>query len=870
MAGVSVKMGVDVSQFKQGLQEAQSSVKTLDAALKMNEKQLKATGDAEIYAANKVQLLNKQMDAQRKVVSNIQKQMDAMKKNGVEETSEAYQKLERSLYNAVGKMQDIQTELNGLANSEQNAAKGANEVATNIASINKKVSFDAVIKGIDSITGAMEKAAKTAINLGKNIWDNITDSAEWADATATMATKLGMDVEDYQRYQKVFDTYADITVKDWQKAKNKVQQAVYNTTDEQMDIFAALGVGIRKKGDPRYNRYTSMKEREWEDVFWEIGEKLQENVANHKITQDQADVYAQAIFGKSYSDLLPILKLGQEGFTQALEEQNVVSEESINKMAQLNDELIKLKSDFRDLQTEVLAGLAPALESAAKVLDSLLTRLMEYLQSPEGQAALDKMGDAVSEMFSDLSKIDPEQVVSGVVEVFEKITGAFTWISENWEGVMIGLEAITGVFVAFKAGSGLLKMVELVNGLKNLGGAKGVQDAVNAVNGSGGGGTGTTAGGCLLGWMKTGIAKIGEGLAANGLWAFTPAAVFSLAIAPALKLQSDIETQTVDAYEAANEILDAAEEAGDTSKELITLARQANEATMPNGYDKNFLGQINFGYNSKIDDAVKMFGLRQYDAMWKDLFAKYYQYDNVNGWSIGALTRLARGEGVKDAYGVTTYGIDQQTSDALATAMRDVLTQAIANGYSYDPYKWSRTTIQRRELPNGWAYDESGNIRRVDASGNFGNYLESYGEAGHGGTTYWDDRQWQQWRDAENAKYAEESASAITEAAATMSTLPEMTAAAVAAAVSQVTLQVDISGLYGKKHANGIWGVPWDGYPAILHRGERVLSARDAATYNANSNLYVEHMHMGGGMDAQALAAAMAAQNRRISAGFGS
>ena len=141
MAGVSVKMGVDVSQFKQGLQEAQSSVKTLDAALKMNEKQLKATGDAEIYAANKAQLLNKQMDAQRKVVSNIQKQMDAMKKNGVEETSEAYQKLERSLYNAVGKMQDIQTELNGLANSEQNAAKGANEVATNIASINKKVSL---------------------------------------------------------------------------------------------------------------------------------------------------------------------------------------------------------------------------------------------------------------------------------------------------------------------------------------------------------------------------------------------------------------------------------------------------------------------------------------------------------------------------------------------------------------------------------------------------------------------------------------------------------------------------------------------------------------------------------------------------------
>ena len=71
-------------------------------------------------------------------------------------------------------------------------------------------------------------------------------------------------------------------------------------------------------------------------------------------------------------------------------------------------------------------------------------------------------------------------------------------------------------------------------------------------------------------------------------------------------------------------------------------------------------------------------------------------------------------------------------------------------------------------------------------------------------------------------------------------------------------------------YANGLFSVPWDGYPAILHKGERVLTAREASTYNANSNLYVEHMHMGGGMDAQALAAAMAAQNRRISAGFGS
>ena len=71
-------------------------------------------------------------------------------------------------------------------------------------------------------------------------------------------------------------------------------------------------------------------------------------------------------------------------------------------------------------------------------------------------------------------------------------------------------------------------------------------------------------------------------------------------------------------------------------------------------------------------------------------------------------------------------------------------------------------------------------------------------------------------------------------------------------------------------HANGLPFVPNDGYLAILHRGERVLTATQNRSYTANSNLYVENMHMGGGMDAKALAEAMSAQNRRVSAGFGS
>ena len=54
---VTTKLNVDIGGFKTGMQEAQNSVKTLDAALKKNEAQFKATGNAEEYMSNKANLL---------------------------------------------------------------------------------------------------------------------------------------------------------------------------------------------------------------------------------------------------------------------------------------------------------------------------------------------------------------------------------------------------------------------------------------------------------------------------------------------------------------------------------------------------------------------------------------------------------------------------------------------------------------------------------------------------------------------------------------------------------------------------------------------------------------------------------------------
>ena len=76
-------------------------------------------------------------------------------------------------------------------------------------------------------------------------------------------------------------------------------------------------------------------------------------------------------------------------------------------------------------------------------------------------------------------------------------------------------------------------------------------------------------------------------------------------------------------------------------------------------------------------------------------------------------------------------------------------------------------------------------------------------------------------------------------------------------------------GSFRPGYANGIPFVP-DTRLAWLHRGETVTPAREVTSRNYSSNLYVERMIMNNGTDANGLADAMAAAQRRTMSGYGS
>lgn len=901
MAGVNVKMGVDVSQFKKGMQEAQSSVKTLDAQLKLNEKQLKATGDAELYAANKSKLLNQQMTEQKKVVANIQKQLEDMKKRGVDEASDAYQKLERAMYNAAGKMMDIQAELNGLADSEGKVADGAKDMADNLASINKKVSFDAVITGVNKITDGIGKAIKGAINLGETLFDEFKDAAKWADDTATMAQMYEVPLDKLLKMQALVGNGMDTSVDAMLGGMQKLKKNVGKESKETLETLQKLGLATTQTIDTGFGKVeqTVKLYGNSDDLFWKAGRALM----NMSDAFDKESA-AQSLFGKSWRELVPLFSTysSMEEYNKALEDVTTNSTEAVEALAESSDALAGLETSWKTLKYETLGAIAPAITEAAGVLQQLLDSVTEYLKTDEGKELLKSLGDAVGALFEDLSKIDPEDVVKNFVAVFDQLKNAFLWIKENWNAVKIALEGIVGVWAVGKVVSGATTILNMLNGIKELGGAKGVEQVIEKIASAGGGETaaetaGSTAGGTagkmgLGAWVTDALGMSGAGLiggtAATGLIVYFGSKAIADINDEANKMRevaADAERYSNFGKEQANYAwggLDSRyvlesyvnslmKTTGDTkgiNSPKNILKRMAGglgsdlldvfEYTNTSGEKRNkLLDMLNMDDQNAAVAAMMLHaaGISTRDVDYSAQYAKYQELLRSGGMGystgLGTLTSFfnASGTWVDGRWTIpgftNTNGVMPVINGVPLANMSGYVMTSDSNKRQYtgtwDP---SELTTKTGDLETTFSgLNETVPVTEEDIRKLGEKSVEAEGHVGEFG---------------ERAGGAE-------------GPVTDLGTAAAGAASALASIQApSLSAFFPWGHANGIWSVPWDGYPAILHKGERVMPAREVASRNYNSNLYVESMYMNNGQDAAGLAAAMAAAQRRTMSGYGS
>lgn len=638
---VNVKMGVDLGSFTSGIRQGQQVLKGLNAEMKASEAEFKATGNAEQKLTSQTKTLNSQIQVQKGIADQAQQALQAMTAAGIQPTDAAYQKLYVTLMNATAGMNNAQAALNDLRGGTENAKQGADDLTDSLKGIGNKISLEQVKSGIDSITNGLESAARKAVELGKELWDMIMDSARRADDTATMADMYHIPLERFLQMQGLVGNGMDTTVDNMLSAQDKLAKGIGNKTATVINTLDDLNLAYKQA--TKTGSEMVLVTQDQEQMFWLAGQAIMNMGEGY-----DKEAAATALFGKSWRELSSLFEnyKSLEEYNAALSKVTVNDEQTIRDLAELNDAVGKLERSWTVLKDEMLGSIAPALTAGADAISGLLDKLTEYLKTDEGQAMLEKLSTAVNGLFEDLGNIDPQKVIEGFVGVFDKVVQGVEYLVDNKDSIVSGLKAIFGIWATLEVSSGVMTILKVIDGLKWLRGG----------GGGGAGGTGGTnavavAGGATLAeWATFGLVDM--------------APVWLLAEA----IRNETQGQAEDQRKAALRTADYVETAGKvlgTGDESLMAATNAILS----------LGDSNQSVNV---DAFK--GLAQLWADWND----WRKNDESNPvWE--ALTEALSGE-TYDRFGelmdnvLTGATLDQRdTTELIEQVMKEIGEYAEAN-----------------------------------------------------------------------------------------------------------------------------------------------------------------------------------------------
>ena len=470
-SGVNVKMGVSgIAQFKQNITTAKNSLKTLDAQLALNEKQFKASGDAEAYMQEKSDLLKLKLEEQKAVISNTEKALKQMTENGVDKSSKSFQDMQQQLLKAKGELIDTETAMSGIGEVSSEAADDVSGMNQQLKRIGDGVNFENVTNGLGKITDSIQAVITKALRMGRVLITNTMGAAEWADDLMTRVEKWdGVSAKELQQMDKIAD-YAEADADTILGAQDKMVKGINSGNKTVMGIFADKHLDPTRLKQTREGIVT---------LFWEAGDSLM-----HMTDESKRDEAALALFGKSWRELMPLFSMGRKEYERLMSEQSVVDDKQIQSLLKMKDSVTGLTNEWETFQTTILATLAEGLQPLLETATDLMKQLNEYLQSEEGQAMLQSMADAIRELFSGLAKIDAKTVMEKLKGLFDKVTEGFQWVIDNKDKLLEALKVIAGGFGLLKLGGLALNVGKLVTGFKGLLGLGGSGEAAAAATGS--------------------------------------------------------------------------------------------------------------------------------------------------------------------------------------------------------------------------------------------------------------------------------------------------------------------------------------------------------------------------------------------------
>lgn len=398
--GMTIEIGGNTAPLEQALKSANKEINATQKELNQVNKLLKLDPTNVELLKQKQQLLGQQIGqttTKLDALKQAQAKLDEEIKKGGNVNQEEYRKLGREIAvaeSSLSKLKDEAKACHPELAKVQEALKKTAEVAGTIG----KGVLDLTVNGVKALGTASIASAGAIFKLAQN-------AGALADDLNTLSATTGLSTQELQEFQYASDLI-DVSVETLAGALKKTTTSMISAqsgTGASAEAFKKLGVSVTDaQGNLRDNN----------DVFQDAIKALG-NVAN----ETERDALAMQIFGKSATELNPLIEGGIDSLAEMATQANdlglILSQEALDGANAFNDQLDILKANGRNtmqvIGTEIASELTPAMESLNQVTMSYIKQLTTAMKS-KGIAGLAEtagsiIGDIASKIATELPKI---------------------------------------------------------------------------------------------------------------------------------------------------------------------------------------------------------------------------------------------------------------------------------------------------------------------------------------------------------------------------------------------------------------------------------------------------------------------------------
>lgn len=296
-------------------------------------------------------------------------------------------------------------------------------------------------KRMKRVGAGIAKAGAAVSVVGAGIAAAIKGQLNYADEMSKAAAKFGVPIEQLSRLKYAADL-SDVSMESLGTSLSILSKKMVaaGAGGKAAEVFADLGISVR---DATGNM------RSTEVVLGEVADRI-------AAMPDGAEKTALAmrVFGKAGAELIPLLAGGSAGLREMAAEADamgLVIDEKTGKAAEgFNDNLTRLKSVMAGVATQIMAALAPALESlsawvvdAAKAFQNLSPQTQQFLAVAATVAvalgpALVALGAVVSSLGTvaiAIRAVGAVLLANPIAVAVAAIGLAVVVIYENWDGI---------------------------------------------------------------------------------------------------------------------------------------------------------------------------------------------------------------------------------------------------------------------------------------------------------------------------------------------------------------------------------------------------------------------------------------------------